>query len=144
MVRVRFVIWVKRGSRVVDRSPAVLNGSTTRSVRLRRSVMSFSRTAMLTRVRAAFQPCSTVIAAVYAGKNTALSKGVVRESSRAIGNFRDIIEAAHAYGASDVHFEPRDFQGEVEVRFRVNGDLYTFRHMPKAIVRRARWTGYYI
>jgi type II secretory ATPase GspE/PulE/Tfp pilus assembly ATPase PilB-like protein len=83
-----------------------------------------------------------VIAAVYAGKTVALSKGAVRESSRAIGNFRDIIEAAHAYGASDVHFEPRDYQSEVEVRFRVNGDVYTFRHMPKAIVRRALFAAY--
>ncbi|MEA3099448.1 MAG: hypothetical protein QOF74_3688, partial [Caballeronia mineralivorans] len=93
-------------------------------------------------VREEMVATEAVIAAVYAGKNTALSKGVVRESSRAIGNFRDIIEAAHAYGASDVHFEPRDFQGEVEVRFRVNGDLYTFRHMPKAIVRRALFAAY--
>src|ERR1700688_2606580 len=93
-------------------------------------------------VREEMVATEAVIAAVYAGKSTALSKGVVRESSRAIGNFRDIIEAAHAYGASDVHFEPRDFQGEVEVRFRVNGDLYTFRHMPKAIVRRALFAAY--
>jgi type II secretory ATPase GspE/PulE/Tfp pilus assembly ATPase PilB-like protein len=93
-------------------------------------------------VREEMVATEAVIAAVYAGKNTALSKGGVRESSRAIGNFRDIIEAAHAYGASDVHFEPRDFHGEVEVRFRVNGDVYTFRHMPKAIVRRALFAAY--
>jgi type II secretory ATPase GspE/PulE/Tfp pilus assembly ATPase PilB-like protein len=93
-------------------------------------------------VREEMVATEAVIAAVYAGKNIALSKGVVRESSRAIGNFRDIIEAAHAYDASDVHFEPRDYQSEVEVRFRVNGDVYTFRHMPKAIVRRALFAAY--
>jgi type II secretory ATPase GspE/PulE/Tfp pilus assembly ATPase PilB-like protein len=92
-------------------------------------------------VREEMVATEAVIAAVYAGKTVALSKGI-REASRAIGNFRDIIEAAHAYGASDVHFEPRDFQGEVEVRFRVNSDLYTFRHMPKAIVRRALFAAY--
>ncbi|CAN7794271.1 ATPase, T2SS/T4P/T4SS family [Caballeronia sp. LjRoot34] len=92
-------------------------------------------------VREEMVASEAVIAAVYAGKTVALSKGI-REASRAIGNFRDIIEAAHAYGASDVHFEPRDFQGEVEVRFRVNSDLYTFRHMPKAIVRRALFAAY--
>ena len=92
-------------------------------------------------VREEMVATEAVIAAVYAGKSVASGKGV-RESSRAIGNFRDIIEAAHAYGASDVHFEPREFQSEVEVRFRVNGDLYTFRHMPKAIVRRALFAAY--
>lgn len=85
-----------------------------------------------------------VIAAIYEGKQgnrDALVSGE-REASRAIGNFRDIIEAAHAYGASDVHIEPRDFLGEVEVRFRVNGDLYTYRRLPKNIVRRALSAAY--
>ena len=82
-----------------------------------------------------------VIAAIYEGKRDVAVKGE-REASRAIGNFRDIIEAAHAYGASDVHIEPRDFLGEVEVRFRVNGDLYTYRRLPKNIVRRALSAAY--
>ncbi|SOE97475.1 Type II secretory pathway ATPase GspE/PulE or T4P pilus assembly pathway ATPase PilB [Burkholderia sp. D7] len=82
-----------------------------------------------------------VIAAIYAGKRDVGTSGV-RESSRAIGNFRDLMEAAHSYNASDVHFEPRDFKTEVEVRFRVNGDLYTYRHLPKAIVRRALSAAY--
>ncbi|MFP3646598.1 ATPase, T2SS/T4P/T4SS family [Paraburkholderia sp. SIMBA_054] len=82
-----------------------------------------------------------VIAAIYEGKRDVALKGE-REASRAIGNFRDIIEAAHAYGASDVHIEPRDFLGEVEVRFRVNGDLYTYRRLPKNIVRRALSAAY--
>jgi type II secretory ATPase GspE/PulE/Tfp pilus assembly ATPase PilB-like protein len=82
-----------------------------------------------------------VIAAIYEGKRDVAFKGE-REASRAIGNFRDIIEAAHAYGASDVHIEPRDFLGEVEVRFRANGDLYTYRRLPKNIVRRALSAAY--
>ncbi len=82
-----------------------------------------------------------VIATIYEGKRDPSLSGT-REASRAIGNFRDIIEAAHAYGASDVHFEPRDFRGEVEVRFRVNGDLYTYRRLPKNIVRRALSAAY--
>lgn len=82
-----------------------------------------------------------VIATIYEGKRDSSLSGE-REASRAIGNFRDIIEAAHAYGASDVHFEPRDFRGEVEVRFRVNGDLYTYRRLPKNIVRRALSAAY--
>lgn len=82
-----------------------------------------------------------VIASIYAGKRDA-GTGGVRESSRAIGNFRDLMEAAHFYNASDVHFEPRDFKTAVEVRFRVNGDLYTYRHLPKAIVRRALSAAY--
>jgi type II secretory ATPase GspE/PulE/Tfp pilus assembly ATPase PilB-like protein len=83
-----------------------------------------------------------VIAAIYEGKKRETSGNVEREASRAIGNFRDIIEAAHGYGASDVAIEPRDFRGEVEVRFRVNGDVYTYRRLPKNIVRRALSAAY--
>ncbi|KDR29331.1 secretion system protein E [Caballeronia grimmiae] len=83
-----------------------------------------------------------VIAAIYSGKAAASANSTVREASRAIGNFRDIVEAAHAYGASDIHFEPREFHNEVEIRFRVNGDMYTFSRMPKAIVRRALFAAY--
>ncbi|MEI5998512.1 Flp pilus assembly complex ATPase component TadA [Paraburkholderia bengalensis] len=83
-----------------------------------------------------------VIAAIYERKRDVAIKGGEREASRAIGNFRDIIEAAHAYGASDVHIEPRDFLSEVEVRFRVNGDLYTYRRLPKNMVRRALSAAY--
>ena len=93
-------------------------------------------------VREEMVATEAVIAAIYAGKTGSASSSGVGEASAAIGRFRDIIEAAHAYGASDVHFEPREFQSEVEVRFRVNGDLYTFRHMPKAIVRRALFAAY--
>lgn len=84
----------------------------------------------------------SVIAAIYAGKAAASSNSTARESSRAIGIFRDIIEAAHGFGASDIHFEPREFHNEVEVRFRVNGDMYTFNRMPKGIVRRALFAAY--
>jgi type II secretory ATPase GspE/PulE/Tfp pilus assembly ATPase PilB-like protein len=82
-----------------------------------------------------------VIATIYEGKRDPSLAGQ-REGSRAIGNFRDIIEAAHAYGASDIAFEPRDFRGEVEVRVRVNGDVYTYRRVPKNIVRRALSAAY--
>ncbi|RZF24313.1 secretion system protein E [Paraburkholderia sp. UYCP14C] len=83
-----------------------------------------------------------VIAAIYEGKKREVSGNVEREASRAIGNFRDVIEAAHSYGASDIAIEPRDFRGEVEVRFRVNGDVYTYRRLPKNIVRRALSAAY--
>ncbi|MDR5826008.1 ATPase, T2SS/T4P/T4SS family [Caballeronia sp. LZ043] len=83
-----------------------------------------------------------VVAAIYLGKSVSSSNSTVREASRAIGNFRDIVEAAHSYGASDIHFEPREFHNEVEIRFRVNGDMYTYSRMPKAIVRRALFAAY--
>ncbi|MBU6486210.1 MAG: Flp pilus assembly complex ATPase component TadA [Burkholderiales bacterium] len=82
-----------------------------------------------------------VIAAVYAREKNR-SAAVIPESSRAIGTFRDVIEAANGYDASDVHWEYRDFNDEVEVRFRVNGDLYTYRNMPKSLVRRALSASY--
>ncbi|WP_250441992.1 ATPase, T2SS/T4P/T4SS family [Caballeronia sp. AZ1_KS37] len=93
-------------------------------------------------VREEMVATDAVIAAIYSGKAAASANSTVREASRAIGNFRDIVEAAHAYGASDIHFEPREFHNEVEVRFRVNGDMYTFSRMPKAIVRRALFAAY--
>ncbi|WP_425194972.1 ATPase, T2SS/T4P/T4SS family [Paraburkholderia phenazinium] len=82
-----------------------------------------------------------VIAQIY-GVERNRTTSVVPESSRAIGVFRDVVEAAHAYGASDTHWEYRDFHDEVELRFRVNGDLYTYRKMPKALVRRALSAAY--
>ncbi len=82
-----------------------------------------------------------VIAAVYATEKNR-SAASVPESSRAIGTFRDVMEAAHAYAANDVHWEYRDFNDEVELRFRVNGDLYSYRNMPKALVRRALSAAY--
>lgn len=82
-----------------------------------------------------------VVAAIYATEKSR-SAAIVPESSRAIGTFRDVIEAAHSYEASDVHWEYRDFNDEVEVRFRVNGDLYSYRNMPKALVRRALSAAY--
>jgi type II secretory ATPase GspE/PulE/Tfp pilus assembly ATPase PilB-like protein len=93
-------------------------------------------------VREEMVATDAVIAAIYSGKAAASANSIVREASRAIGNFRDIVEAAHAFGASDIHFEPREFHNEVEVRFRVNGDMYTFSRMPKAIVRRALFAAY--
>jgi type II secretory ATPase GspE/PulE/Tfp pilus assembly ATPase PilB-like protein len=82
-----------------------------------------------------------VIAAIY-GTERNRSAAIIPESSRAIGTFRDVSEAAHAYGAGDIHYEYRDFNDEVEVRFRVNGDLYTYRKLPKALVRRALSAAY--
>ncbi|NUX57925.1 ATPase, T2SS/T4P/T4SS family [Paraburkholderia youngii] len=82
-----------------------------------------------------------VIAAIYASERNR-SAAILPESSRAIGTFRDVAEAAHAYGAGDIHFEYRDFNDDVEVRFRVNGDLYTYRKLPKALVRRALSAAY--
>jgi type II secretory ATPase GspE/PulE/Tfp pilus assembly ATPase PilB-like protein len=83
-----------------------------------------------------------VIASVYAAEKARAVTGTVPDASRAIGTFRDVIEAAHEYGASDAHWEFRDFHDEVEVRFRVDGDLYTYRKMPKALVRRALSAAY--
>jgi type II secretory ATPase GspE/PulE/Tfp pilus assembly ATPase PilB-like protein len=82
-----------------------------------------------------------VIAAIYATERNR-SAAIVPESSRAIGTFRDVTEAAHAYGTGDIHYEYRDYKDDVEVRFRVNGDLYTYRKLPKALVRRALSASY--
>jgi hypothetical protein len=64
-----------------------------------------------------------VIAALYSKEKQRTSE-FVPEASRAIGVFRDVIEAATAYGAADVHWEYRDFAEDVELRLRVDGDLY--------------------
>ncbi|XUW93746.1 ATPase, T2SS/T4P/T4SS family (plasmid) [Burkholderia sp. M6-3] len=82
-----------------------------------------------------------VIAALYARERNR-SAAIVPETSRAIGTFRDVAEAAHEYGAGDVHYEYRDFNDDVEVRFRVNGDLYTYRKLSKSLVRRALSASY--
>jgi len=82
-----------------------------------------------------------VIDAIYARERNR-SAAIVPETSRAIGTFRDVAEAAHEYGAGDVHFEYRDFNDDVEVRFRVNGDLYTYRKLSKSLVRRALSASY--
>lgn len=63
--------------------------------------------------------------------------GSVSESSKAIGFFRDVIEAATDYGASDVHFEVRDWRAEAEIRFRVDGDLYTYKWVPREVITRS-------
>ncbi|MFM0608756.1 ATPase, T2SS/T4P/T4SS family [Paraburkholderia sediminicola] len=83
-----------------------------------------------------------VIAAIYATAKARETGSVVPEASRAIGMFRDVIEAAHEFNASDIHWEFRDFHDDVEVRFRVDGDLYTYRRMPKSLVRRALSAAY--
>ncbi|AOJ73338.1 MULTISPECIES: ATPase, T2SS/T4P/T4SS family [Burkholderia] len=82
-----------------------------------------------------------VIAALYS-KEKQRASTTVPESSRAIGAFRDVIEAAKAYGAGDVHWEYREFADDVELRLRVDGDLYSYRKMPKALVRRALSAAY--
>lgn len=82
-----------------------------------------------------------VIAALYSKEKQRTSQ-FVPEASRAIGVFRDVIEAAKAYGAGDVHWEYRDFAEDVELRLRVDGDLYSYRKMPKALVRRALSASY--
>lgn len=82
-----------------------------------------------------------VIAAIYARERNR-SAAIVPEASRAIGTFRDVAEAAHEYGAGDIHYEYRDFNDDVEVRFRVNGDLYTYRKLSKSLVRRALSASY--
>ncbi|CAD6556397.1 hypothetical protein LMG28727_06089 [Paraburkholderia kirstenboschensis] len=83
----------------------------------------------------------TVISAIY-GRERNRSAAIVPETSRAIGTFRDVAEAAHEYGAGDIHYEYRDFNDDVEVRFRVNGDLYTYRKLSKSLVRRALSASY--
>ena len=81
MARVRSLICVNSGSSVAERSRAVRNGSITRSVRLRRSAMSLSRTPKLTRVRAAFQPCSIVVRPTY---DTSAWASMVRDTRNAV------------------------------------------------------------
>ncbi|SDR54357.1 Type II secretory pathway ATPase GspE/PulE or T4P pilus assembly pathway ATPase PilB [Paraburkholderia fungorum] len=83
-----------------------------------------------------------VIAAIYAAAKAREAGSVVPDGSRAIGTFRDVLEAAHEFNSSDAHWEYRDFNDDVEVRFRVDGDLYTYRRMPKALVKRALSAAY--
>lgn len=82
-----------------------------------------------------------VIADVYERARVRVSKHV-SEGSQAIALFRDLMEAADGYGASDAHWESRDFNPEAELRFRVDGDLYTFRRMPKETARRSLSAAY--
>lgn len=82
-----------------------------------------------------------VIDGVYERGRIRLSTHVP-EGSRAIALFRDIMEAGNAYGANDVHWESRDYQADAELRFRVDGDLYTYRRMPKETVLRALSAAY--
>lgn len=83
-----------------------------------------------------------VIADIYAAAKKREATATVPEASRAIGTFRDVMEAAHEFRSSDAHWEFRDFNDEVEVRFRVDGDVYTYRRMPKPLVRRALSAAY--
>ncbi|MFP3506720.1 ATPase, T2SS/T4P/T4SS family [Burkholderia sp. SIMBA_062] len=82
-----------------------------------------------------------VIAALY-GKEKQRASNFVPEASRAIGAFRDVVDAATAYEAGDIHWEYRDFAENVELRLRVDGELYSYRKMPKALVRRALSASY--
>jgi type II secretory ATPase GspE/PulE/Tfp pilus assembly ATPase PilB-like protein len=83
-----------------------------------------------------------VIASIYAAAKAREAGSVVPDGSRAIGTFRDVVEAAHEFNSSDAHWEYRDFNDDVEVRFRVDGDLYTYRSMPKVLVKRALSAAY--
>ncbi|RQN37291.1 ATPase, T2SS/T4P/T4SS family [Paraburkholderia tropica] len=87
-------------------------------------------------VREEMVATADVIGGVYERARIRLSKHVP-EGSRAIALFLDVIDAANTYGASDVHWESRDYLSDAEVRFRVDGDLYTYERMPKATILRA-------
>jgi len=62
-----------------------------------------------------------VIAALY-GKEKQRASNFVPEASRAIGAFRDVVDAATAYEAGDIHWEYREFAEDVELRLRVDGE----------------------
>lgn len=92
-------------------------------------------------VREEMLATAEVITDVYERARVRVSKHV-SEGSRAIALFRDLMEAAHGYDASDAHWESRDFNPEAELRFRVDGDLYSFRRMPKETVHRSLSAAY--
>lgn len=92
-------------------------------------------------VREEMLATAEVIADVYERARVRVSKHV-SEDSRAIALFRDVIEAGDGYGASDVHWESREFNPEAELRFRVDGDLYTYQRMSKVSVHRALSAAY--
>ncbi|MCP3724682.1 Flp pilus assembly complex ATPase component TadA [Paraburkholderia sp. CNPSo 3272] len=92
-------------------------------------------------VREEMVATAAVIADVYDRARIRVSNHVP-EGSRALALFRDVNDAAHGYGSSDVHWESRDYQSDAELRFRVDGDLYTYRRMPKATVLRALSAAY--
>lgn len=83
----------------------------------------------------------SVIAGIYE-RARARKSGGVNDDTKAVGYFRDVIEAAHAYGASDVHMEVRHHSHESELRFRVDGDVYTYARTAKEKVVRALSASY--
>jgi type II secretory ATPase GspE/PulE/Tfp pilus assembly ATPase PilB-like protein len=87
-------------------------------------------------VREELDADADVIAGIYERSRVRRS-GRIDDRSRAIGFFRDVAEAAHGYEATDIHWEVRDHQADAELRFRVDGDLYTYRKVPKETVIRS-------
>lgn len=82
-----------------------------------------------------------VVADIYeSGKQTKAQRAVI--SNREIGTFRDIVEVAHSFGATDIHFEPRAYRADATIRFRVNGDLYTYASLPIQAVQKALAAAY--
>lgn len=82
-----------------------------------------------------------VIADVY---NVAKGQksGSSNSGTREVAIFRDIMEIGHSYGATDIHFEPREYDKGGRVRFRVNGDLYTYNRFPWHAINRSLAAAY--
>ncbi|WP_322074722.1 ATPase, T2SS/T4P/T4SS family [Burkholderia cepacia] len=92
-------------------------------------------------VREQMQASEETIAQIYAvEREQRVSPGL--NASRAANVFRDIVEAAHGYGATDIALEPRDYEKTVPVRFRVNGDMYTYDRLPRHVVLPALTSAY--
>jgi type II secretory ATPase GspE/PulE/Tfp pilus assembly ATPase PilB-like protein len=84
---------------------------------------------------------ATVIAAIYAMANGQTTRGI-NSVSREISVFRDIVEIAVRFKSTDIHFEPREYQKEAAVRFRVHGELYTYQQLPRSAVNRSLAAAY--
>jgi type II secretory ATPase GspE/PulE/Tfp pilus assembly ATPase PilB-like protein len=92
-------------------------------------------------VREEMSATEEVISQIYERARIAMPS-VVKGASRAIDMFRDISEIAHDYKASDIHVEVREYEKDAHVRFRVNGDLYTYARLPRSAITRALAAAY--
>lgn len=92
-------------------------------------------------VREQMQATADTIAAIYTAEREqrAPTRG---HAPRAVNVFRDLVEAAHGYKATDIAFEARDYERTITVRFRVNGDLYTYERLPRHMVLPALTSAY--
>jgi type II secretory ATPase GspE/PulE/Tfp pilus assembly ATPase PilB-like protein len=92
-------------------------------------------------VREEMVASEAVIASVYDAERS-MRAGTSSDAPRAISTFRDIVDAAHGYSATDIHIQCRDHEKDAEIRFRINTDLVTWKRLPKQSVMQALGAAY--